>query len=345
MGFPEATVKVIGADKCPLYKLYDKFKLVGKSLTTPDERPTCLVLARDILNVLVKAQKFGVEQKYVFDCSECVGLIRLEYCKEADGETDKAIEKYQNINKTIEFLLGVPIFATLDEENIRSLITFLRLRDIKKDEIIIEMGQPGKNLYIILEGGVDVIGPNNIKLTYLGMGEIFGEMSLLSGDPVGATIKVADSGRVLYLNGEFFRKVLNKFPSIQMYMARMLADRLAKTNMMRTEDLYSGVMGELSEMPPEELFQTFNLNQKNGTLNLILAKGNAEVSFRDGGMVGAKYADKNGREAIFEIMREKKGTFKFTSGLSLDAADAPQIGELMGLLLEGSRRIDENDTD
>ncbi len=167
-------------------------------------------------------------------------------------------------------------------------------------------------------------------------------MSLLSGDPVGATIKVVDDAKVLYINGKDFRKILNRFPSLQMYFARLLARRLAQTNIVRSEEYASGMVGRLSEMPPTELFQTLNQNQKTGVLTLQhMSKGPATVSFREGGLIRAKYGEKEGQEAFFEILKEGDGRFKFVPDLPSEDMEAPELADFMWLLMEGLNKIDE----
>jgi CRP-like cAMP-binding protein len=60
-------------------------------------------------------------------------------------------------------------------------------------------------------------------------------MSLISGRPVGANVKVVETATIVSLDDVSFRKVLNQFPSVQMYLARVLAKRLAESNIMRSE--------------------------------------------------------------------------------------------------------------
>jgi len=128
-----------------------------------------------------------------------------------------------------------------------------------------------------------------------------------------------------------------------MYFARLLAQRLAKTNVERLEEFASGMTGKLAENPPSELFQTLNLNHKTGLLTLTLSRGTAELSFREGALIRADYDEREGKDAFFEVLREKEGRFKFTPGLSPQEMKAPEMGDFMWLLMEGVRRIDEGE--
>lgn len=262
----------------------------------------------------------------------------------ADGHavTDEHTIKNDHDIETIASLLSdFSFFQSLEQSDIKELVSYLKLRKFLNGECIIKKGEPGTRLFIILFGKVEVVGDDGLSIAFLGRGEVFGEMSLLSGDPVGATIKVVDPTTLLYIHGKDFRNVLTQFPSLQMYFARLLARRLAKTNVSRAEELSSGMVGKLSEMPPSELFQALNANQKTGVLTLNLPKGNSSLFFRDGQLVKADYNNKENKEAFYEVLKQREGRFKFTPDLPPELAEAEQIGDFMWLLMEGIRRMDE----
>jgi hypothetical protein len=50
----------------------------------------------------------------------------------------------------------------------------------------------------------------------------------------------------------------------------------------------------------------------------------------------------NNEEAIFKILGEKQGFYRFTSGLSPKEMKAAEIGDFMMLLMEGVKRVDED---
>jgi len=186
-----------------------------------------------------------------------------------------------------------------------------------------------------------VIGEDGLHIAVLERGEIMGEMSLISGNPITATVRVIEPAELLCLNAKDFGHVLNRFPSVQMFFAKLLADRLMKTNKARSEEFASGMAGKLSEMQPSELFQVFNINQKTGILSLNLIRGRAEIAFRDGQMLRVRFGEKEGVDAFFELLREKEGRFKFLPDLSPEDMKLPKMGDFMWLLMEGMRKMDE----
>ena len=358
MSFTEAIFKVVDVQGCPYYQNGDEFKISGNALLLehnkgskfistaiidlPFQRRECRTLVSDLTKILVEHERVDRIPDRMISCGQCSGTIKLEYKKgDAIALAEDIREHSTDVNTIAALLSNFSIFKTLNEENLKDLVSMLRLRKHVPDDIIIRKGDPGKNLYIILSGQVDVLDQDGISITKLQNGEVFGEMSLISGDRVGATIKVLEPTTVLYIRGQDFLKVLNRFPSLQMYFARLLSRRLAQSNIMISKEFSSGMTGTLAQMPPVELFQTLNYNQKTGMLKLNLQKGPASLMFRGGSIVNAEYGLKVGKNAFFQMLGEKDGRFHFVPGLEDKDMKLPELGMFMELLMEGLRKLDE----
>lgn len=358
MSYSEAVFRVVDVKGCPFYKKGDEFKVSGNALLLqhnkgskfistviidlPQKRNECRTLIAELTKVLVEHERVDRIPDNIISCGECHGEIKLEHKKGASIALVEDIKQHStDVNTIASLLSNFSIFRTLDEASLKDFVSLLRLRKFAPDDYIINKGEAGKNLYIILSGLVNVVDEDGISITKLRNGEVFGEMSLISGDPVGATIKVVEPTTVLYIRGQDFLKVLNRFPSLQMYFARLLSRRLAKSNVMMAKEFSSGMTGTLSQMPPVELFQTLNYNLKTGILKLNLSKGPASLMFRNGAIVQAKYGRKNGKSAFFSMLGEKKGRFQFLPGLSEKEINLPELGMFMELLMEGIRKLDE----
>jgi CRP/FNR family transcriptional regulator, cyclic AMP receptor protein len=360
MSFTEAIFKVVEVHGCPYYRKGDEFRISGNALLLehdkgskfistaiidlPFQRRECRILVSDLTKILVEHERVDRIPDQVISCGQCDGAIKLEHNKNSAIALAEDIRQHSTDVNTIAALLSnFSIFRTLNEDNLKDLVSMLRLRKHVPNDIIIRKGDLGKNLYIILSGKVDVVDQDGISITRLRNGEVFGEMSLISGDPVGATIKVLEPTTILYIRGQDFLKVLNRFPSLQMYFARLLSRRLAKSNVMISREFSSGMTGTLAQMPPVELFQTLNYNQKTGSLMLNLPKGKASLSFRGGSIISAEYGREGGKDAFFSILSEKEGRFHFVPGLEEKDMNLPELGMFMELLMEGLRKLDEVD--
>ena len=99
--------------------------------------------------------------------------------------------------------------------------------------------------------------------------------------------------------------------------------------------------GRIDQIPPAELLQIFHMHQKTGVLALQLPEGEAKVSFREGCIINAQYGTATSEEAIFDMLAEKQGVYRFTTGLSAGEMKAAEIGDFMMLLMEGVKRVDE----
>jgi predicted Zn finger-like uncharacterized protein len=337
--------KIVEDNNCPLYNLADEFELSDKVLLLPPGKPACLVLVRDVIEYSdTHQQPPAAGEVETFNCSGCTGIISLEVKRERkflSAPNTKEQEAY--IGVVANLLQDFAIFKSVEEHNVNEFISHLRLDTYVVGETILKKGEPGRNLYIVVSGKVEVVGDDDMSIALIDKGEVFGEMSLLSGNPVGASIKVREAATVLYISAKDFRKILNKSPSLQMYFTRLLARRMGEINMARSEEFSSGMTGKLSEMPPSELFQTFNMNQKTGVLSLQLTDETAALTFREGGLIRVQYNDMEGVEAFYELLKLKKGRFKFTPGLKPEDMETPELGDFMHLLMEGLRRIDEAD--
>ena len=73
----------IGAEKnCPLYKVGERLLLSEKTLSCPEGKEVCLILVRDMTELLFKflqKQPINLEEfaDTVFNCSGCKGLIKF----------------------------------------------------------------------------------------------------------------------------------------------------------------------------------------------------------------------------------------------------------------------------
>jgi CRP/FNR family transcriptional regulator, cyclic AMP receptor protein len=360
MSSTEIAFKVVYETNCPFYKSEDEFKLSGNALSLqldkentfistaivrfPNHRTACRILIGDLINILVQYKNIDKIPPVEMECSGCSGIIRVQMGHEKRLTTPAVTGSLsERMDLVASLLSNFSIFESVDEFHLREIVALIKIRRYPKGSIVLKKGTPAQNFYIIMSGTAEVLDDRGVCLSRLSKGDVFGEMSLISGDPVGATIKVVESATILAIEGPDFRSILNKFPSVQMYLARILTKRLAESNVQRAEEITSGMSGDLSQMSAAELLQALDLSQKTGVLVLTLPKGSAQLLLRAGNLIRADYCDRTGTEAVYEILKEKQGRFKFSAKFPEDQLSAPKLGALMEILLDASRMIDEDD--
>jgi hypothetical protein len=105
----------------------------------------------------------------------------------------------------------------------------------------------------------------------------------------------------------------------------------------------SVISGNIEAILPAELLQVFHMHQKTGRLIMEFENGSARVTFREGGLLAARFEDLDNQEAIYAMLAEKKGTFHFIPGLPDALLKTRELGDFMMILMEGLRRLDETE--
>lgn len=341
---------------CPIYNVGEEFKVENNALTVPEGKSACLLMVQEVMKAVGEKKSMkhfsphGV-QRMKFECGGCVGLIRFEFKKEKEFATlqmkllavAEQRARMRHLDKFYGILRQLDIFEPLDENSLRDLSGQLQLKHYDANKVIIKKGDPGTSLYIILEGRVAVIGDDGQSLSEMSVGDIFGEMSLLSGEPVTTSIHSRDATRLATLSSKDFKHILNRYPILQVFFYRMLVER-AQANTMRAGTISSGMTGRLADINAVELFQLINTSQKTGKVQLVLDDGSAEVVFNEGELIKTLYKGISGKEAFFALLAKNEGSFTYTSGLSAEEQQLPVIGGFMGLIMEGMRRVDEQES-
>ena len=285
------------------------------------------------------------ELRELFAKSQTGGDLVDKEQQSGKNQTKNSGKREKDDIQLTRLLSDYAMFQSLEDQEIKAIVRSLKLREAGSGEIIIQKGDPGENLYIIISGVVDVLDDQQRVLDSMGSEDVFGEMSLISGDPVNATIQVVEKAQLLYLNGKEFIRLLRTYPGLQMYFARLLSKRLSnrlkKADTVTNEYLQSGLSGSLTETSVAELLQMLNMGQKTGVVTFHFLSGSATASFLDGELVAARFDETQDIEAFFKILKETKGRFTYAPELPENEASRPPLGHFMRLLMEGISRIDE----
>jgi CRP/FNR family transcriptional regulator, cyclic AMP receptor protein len=353
MDYTGCRITITRVTNCLCFQRDAAFSCSGKAVLVPADTRFCVGFAEGLIPALAAAV-YSPEDAMEFECTGgfagCGGQMTFRISKDIKAKEKPAgARPGKNFAAISKLLLNLPMFKSFDQESINELLShfhFEHIHDLgfkshRSRDIIIVKGQPGHHLYIIVAGRVEVVDDHDNIISYLSSGEVFGEMSLISGNPVGATIRAAAPTTVFRLDSKDFKRILSKFPALQSYFTTLLTQRLAQSNVERSIDLSAGMAGKLSDLPPEEVLQTLHINQKTGALNLKLAAGDAAVYFRDGEIIHAAFGDKTDIDAVAEIVECRTGKFNFTPKLPVEFQDMEPLGSFMGILMNALKDMDE----
>ena len=127
-------------------------------------------------------------------------------------------------------LADIPFFSKLPPDGLDRLRQLADVRFYAAGSVICRKGEEGNTFFAVAAGGVDVqLGPEcdaGKASISLRPGQVFGEMSLLSGMPISATVVAARDTRVYALSKECFLELLETQPALHQGLVQMFIERI-----------------------------------------------------------------------------------------------------------------------
>ncbi len=179
-----------------------------------------------------------------------------------------------------ELLRRVDWFAALTEGEVEALAQTLVPRRFAQGTLLMCEGDQGDSMFVLLEGLLEVFAKSTqtgqeVKVGKLVPGDVYGEISLLTGEPRTATIRAATDAVAYEIRKEHLEPVLKARPDAAAAIARIVAERrlateralaqeVAPVSVERVESLagsllrkmksfFSGVFGDAGHTPPATL--------------------------------------------------------------------------------------------
>jgi len=111
------------------------------------------------------------------------------------------------------------IFKGISDDHIEMIAARGDIVSFNRNEIIIEEGQVGHPLHVIMEGQVEVFlpkkrkgytkeRPTKIRLNRLSQGDCIGEYSLIDNEPASASVVATEPCKVFKLSREEFGEII-----------------------------------------------------------------------------------------------------------------------------------------
>lgn len=151
----------------------------------------------------------------------------------------------------VSFLRSLTVFRALDVGEAQRLVEQTRVQDYAPGSTIVSIGEPGDAMFVLLEGAVEIpvvddAGRRRYS-AYLGPGDLFGEMALLTGEARTADVRVHGDApaRCLVLDRAVVEPLLQNNPKLARFLTAILADRLQESGRMQSVGKYQ-LLGELS---------------------------------------------------------------------------------------------------
>jgi hypothetical protein len=151
----------------------------------------------------------------------------IRMAADAYHETDPPAET------TMERLLAlqqVPLFSNLSLEQLEAVQQITTEVEYVSGEVIMREGDPGGELFLLIEGSVRVYKGHGTEsetlLSTMRAVSYIGEMATLDDEPRSATVIAAEASRLLVLEGASLKELILQMPEISFEIFRVLTARV-----------------------------------------------------------------------------------------------------------------------
>lgn len=156
---------------------------------------------------------------------------------------------------------NVPLFRDFPKERLETLLAGSRLETFAAKEPIKKFGESHRFLGVLVEGRAEVSvtddGGQVHHVDTIDAGDVFGEMSLMTGDKSSADVVAVTQCQALLIPEEVFAaKVLNFMPAIH-YLSKLITERLRRASV-------DGTGAEIALNAVKRSDDPYGLGLKNG---------------------------------------------------------------------------------
>jgi CRP-like cAMP-binding protein len=132
-------------------------------------------------------------------------------------------------DEKIADLMKVPLFDALSKKELRTVAAHADEVEVDANYPLTREGDAGNEFGLIITGGAEVRRKGR-KLTTLGPGDFFGELSLLAPAPRSATVTTTSPSTILLMHRRDFALVLDSVPAVGRKLLAGLARRLREAD-------------------------------------------------------------------------------------------------------------------
>ena len=136
--------------------------------------------------------------------------------------------------RTADFLSTVPLLSGIGATELSRFAEDAREKTFAKGAVILVADDPGDSLFIVRAGRVKVVlvgeDGREVILGMLGVGEHFGELSLIDSRPRSAHVIAVEESTLIVLRREDFRRRIEETPAVAWALMQELSRRLRRAD-------------------------------------------------------------------------------------------------------------------
>lgn len=126
-------------------------------------------------------------------------------------------------------LKNIELFHDIPGEVLADIAALLEEETFEKGQYIVNEGDLGKELFMIVKGEVEVVAGGNV-VAIMKEGAGFGEMALIDSQPRSADIIARNDVLVLKMESDDFLEILKQRDEVALGVIRVLTGRIRELN-------------------------------------------------------------------------------------------------------------------
>lgn len=136
-----------------------------------------------------------------------------------------------SVDDRINFVEDQILFSQLSMSDIKSFVVYLSVKSFPKDSIIISEGERQSSMAFLVKGQVSIVKEDekgaDKKITQFNKGKVFGEMSLLDGQPSSASVIAQEDVVLMLLTEKQFNILTKEHPKLAVKLLLILSKTLS----------------------------------------------------------------------------------------------------------------------
>jgi CRP-like cAMP-binding protein len=200
-------------------------------------------------------------------------------------------------------LLSTPIFRSLGKKELRGLEDIANLHYFSASQLILREGDPGRSIYIVLDGRVRVFTKDRegkeFPLATLEPYQFFGEMALLTGKPRAGSIATLEETVLGEIGYNKMSRLMMRYPQIKGVLLKYFNERVEDSRKKRANAniaerrqqprlkerlLVNFGVWPTESLPEEMINHSYKASSSDISLSgmMLVAMGPAMEAFREG---------------------------------------------------------------
>lgn len=152
-----------------------------------------------------------------------------------------ALDRFCRDRLLQNLLATAPLFRVFSRKQRGELLKRFTGHEVAPGTVILKQGDPGRGLYVLLSGEVDITksseGVGDVLLANLKAGDVFGEIALIKGGAATATVTAARQSTILFLDNVYFQRLVSAIPEMRAYFESLSEERLADTQLLMEDGI------------------------------------------------------------------------------------------------------------